>query len=143
MRAKDRQRLDVVKSLLAEITNASKTSAPADTDIAILQIINKTKSKAQDSIQEARKAGREDIVEKEKVGITFLEEYASKVNSMSPEQIRAVVEKVVASMGKDDKGNPPGMGQVLKNVMLELEGEPVLRADVAQTVKQYLKEVRN
>lgn len=143
MRAKDRQRLDVVKSLLAEITNASKTSNPADTDIAILQIINKTKTKARDSILEAKKAGREDIVEKEKAGITFLDEYASKVDSVGDEEIRGVVEKVVAAMGKDETGKPLGMGQVMKNVMLELEGKPVLRADVVKVVKKYLKQVRD
>jgi uncharacterized protein YqeY len=133
MRAKNTLQLSVLRSLLAEITNAQKTSSPPTDDLGILAIINKTRAKSQVSIDEAVAAGREDLAEKEKAQLEVLSLYADMVKTVGRDEIREVVERVVGELGAGVK-----MGEVIKVVSKELEGRPVVRAEVAGVVKEVL-----
>src|SRR3954471_6261859 len=52
MRAKDTARLSVLRSLLADITNASKTSSPITNDVALLALLRKRISASQTATDE-------------------------------------------------------------------------------------------
>ncbi|KAL7270990.1 hypothetical protein RUND412_006277 [Rhizina undulata] len=132
MRAKDTNRLNVLRSLLAEITIASKTPSPPTTDLHILAIINKTKTKSLASISEFRAAGREDLVAKEEGQVVVLEEYVKKVATVGREEIETVVRGVV------EGGMGGNMGEVIKEVLKVMEGKPVVKAEVAAVVKNVM-----
>ena len=136
MRSKNQVQLSVLRSLLAEITNAQKTAAPPNDDLAILQIINKTRQKSGVSIEEARSAGREDLAEKELAQLNVLNEYAKLVDTVDKGEIVQVVESVVARL--KGEGARTAMGDVIKAVTKELEGRPVVRSLVAEAVKEVL-----
>jgi uncharacterized protein YqeY len=136
MRAKDTNRLDVLRGVLAEITNASKTDNPPTTDVHILSIIRKARTKSEGSAQEFEGAGREDLAEKEKAQIAILEEYAGQVETVSKEEIDLVVAQVTSKM--DD----PKMNPVMKGVMDVFKDKPVVKAEVAAAVKSFLKLLR-
>ncbi|KAA8904486.1 Yqey-like protein-domain-containing protein [Sphaerosporella brunnea] len=134
MRSKNTLQLSVLRSLLAEITNAQKTATPPKDDLGILAIINKTRSKSAVSIDEARAAAREDLVEKEQAQLLLLDAYADMVKTVGRDEIAGVVRRVVDALGQGERK----MGDVIKAVSKELEGRPVVRAEVAGVVKEVL-----
>jgi uncharacterized protein YqeY len=133
MRAKNTLQLSVLRSLLAEIMNAQKTATPPTDDLGILAIINKTRAKSQVSIDEATAVGRQDLVEKEQAQLDVLGQYADMVKTVGRDEIKEVVQRVVGELGEGVK-----MGEVIKVVAKELEGRPVVRAEVAGVVKEVL-----
>lgn len=138
MKAKDTNRLNVLRTLLAEVANSAKTSNPIKSDLQLLSILRKRAAAAKNAGDEAKAAGRDDLVEKEQQQAAVLEEYAGSVETLSEDQIREAVIAVVDGVQGDSKSN---MGQVLKKVIGpggSLEGKPVDRAEVARIVKQVL-----
>lgn len=139
MRAKDTNRLNVLRALLAEITNAAKTPNPITTDMQLLSLIRKRSAAAKDAGKEFAAAGRPDLVEREQAQVKVLEEYAGNVETMSEADVKAAVVKVVEAVkAAAEKVN---MGDVLKKLLGPggvLEGKPVERSEVARIVKQTL-----
>jgi uncharacterized protein YqeY len=130
MRSKNKAHLSVLRTILAEITNASKTSNPANTDLSILAIINKQRSQIEGAVEEFAAAGREELVAEERERLGVLQEYAARVKTIGDEEVAAVVRSVLERM--EVKGN---MGEVMKSVLKELEGRPVVKGTVARIVK--------
>jgi uncharacterized protein YqeY len=136
MRSKNQTQLSVLRGLLAEIKNAQLTDRPPNDDVAILQIINKTRTKSATSIAECRSANRQDLVEKEEAQLAVLDGYAGSVKTVEKDEIRDVVEKVVARLqGEEVRVN---IGDVMRAVTKEFEGRPVVKSEVASVVKEVL-----
>ena len=66
MKAKDTNRLNVLRGLLAEVTNAAKTAQPLDSDMKLLGLLRKRTSAANQAAKEFSDAGRQDLTEKER-----------------------------------------------------------------------------
>ncbi|KAK3111068.1 hypothetical protein LTR53_014044 [Teratosphaeriaceae sp. CCFEE 6253] len=140
MRAKDAPRLDVLRALLADITNAAKTSTPIATDMQLLSLLRKRLTASQTAKAEFVGAGRQDLAEKEGLQGSVLEEYAGGVKVVGVERVREVVRAVAEEEGGDG-GKGLGMGEVIKKLLGpggRLEGENVDRAEVARVVKEVL-----
>lgn len=138
MKAKDTNRLNVLRTLLAEVSNSAKTSNPIKSDLQLLSILRKRAAAAKSAGDEAKAAGREDLMEKEQQQAAVMDEYAGSVETMGEDEIREAVKVVVDGLGE---GGAKNMGQVLKQVIGpggSLEGKPVDRAEVARIVKQVL-----
>jgi hypothetical protein len=142
MKEKDTNRLNVLRGLLAEVTNAAKTNNPVKTDMQLLTILKKRATTAKQASGEFKSAGRDDLVEKEEDQVKVLEEYAGDVQTMSNDDIRDIVietvEDVKAQQSAPGKIN---MGDILKKLLApggKLDGKPVERAEVAIIVKEVL-----
>lgn len=141
MKAKDKTRLDVVRALLADITNSAKTSNPIKTDMQLLALIKKRSTAAKAASQEFEEAGRPELVDKEREQIEVLEQYASEVKTMSEDDIKNAVQTVVDEVKAAAQSAKVNMGDVLKKILGpggSLEGKPVDRSEVARVVKQIL-----
>lgn len=138
MQAKDTNRLNVLRGLLAQTLNASKTSNPINTDMQMLTLIKKTSAQSRTASGEFKAAGRNDLADKEDTQIRILEEYAAGVEVVGTEEISKVIEDVVSAM--QNTGQKLALGDVLKRVFSpELLGnKPADRAEVARVVKQIL-----
>ncbi|KAF2489327.1 GatB/YqeY domain-containing protein [Lophium mytilinum] len=134
MKAKDTQRLTVLRSLLASITNASKTSSPIANDAALYTLLNKRISECNTAAKEFGEAGRQDLVEKEQGEVVVLKEIAERCGALSEEEVRGVVEGVVEGM-KGEKGGVQ-VGKATGKVLGELKGKPVDREMVMRVVKE-------
>src|SRR5262245_51749597 len=66
LRSKDKPRLAVLRALLAEITNASKTAKPIATDSHFYTLLARQIKSSNAAIEEFAAAKREDLVEKER-----------------------------------------------------------------------------
>ncbi|KAF2721473.1 GatB/YqeY domain-containing protein [Polychaeton citri CBS 116435] len=140
MRAKDTARLNVLRSILADVTNASKGPNAVKTDMQLLSILRKKSSAAKAAGEEFKSAGRQDLVDKEEGQAKILEEYAGGVELMREEEVReAVVKAVQDVMAKG--GDKIPMGEVMKNLLGpggSLDGKPVEKAQVSRVVKEVV-----
>lgn len=139
MRAKDANRLAVLRSVLAATLNASKTDKPIRTDAQLVSLLQKTAGKSQEAAQEARAAGREDLAEKEEAQQRILEEYAagSGVREVGDAEIRQLVEFTKAALLAEGVPEKTLAGQVTKKVLAAggpLDGAQVNKSAVAKII---------
>jgi len=138
MQAKDSNRLAVLRSLLTQTINASKTSSPVTTDLQMLALLRKNAAASRMALDEFRSAGRSDLADKEDRQLQVMEEYAGSVETVGEEEIRSAVAGVIDKMKADQAKLQ--MGEVLKRVFAPevLGGKPVERGEVVKIVKDIL-----
>jgi uncharacterized protein len=141
MRAKDAARLAVLRSVLAAVTNASKTAKPVATDAQLVALLQKTARASEDATAEFRAAGRDDLVDKEQRQVDILREYVagSGVAVVAEDDLRAAVAQVVGDLGGAEA--KPKLGDVMKALFAAggpLEGKSVEKADLARIVKEVV-----
>jgi len=139
MKARDTNRLNVLRGILAETTNASKTSTPFKTDIQLLSLLRKRAAASKAAAQEFGAAKRDDLRDKEEAQIAVLNEYASKVKVAGKDEVMETIAKVIEEMRT--QGISVNTGSVLKAVIGAggaLDGRPVENAEVASIVKEML-----
>lgn len=136
MRAKDTNRLNALKALLADVTNASKTSKPITTDMHVLSLLRKRSSAAKEAAQSFQDASRPDLKEKEDAQAKVFNEYVGEVETIGDEEIAAAVKSVVEDLRS--KGEKTDKGTVLKRLIGPggtFDGKPVEKAAVARAVQ--------
>ncbi|KAI1823119.1 Yqey-like protein-domain-containing protein [Xylaria intraflava] len=138
MREKNAARLSVVRGVLAATLNASKTSSPITTDVALVALLRKQARACADARAEFEAAGRADLVEKEAAQIVVLEEYmaGSGVEELGEDQLRAVVRDTAASLGEK-----PKLGDIMKALVGpdgRLSGKSFEKAELARIVNETL-----
>jgi uncharacterized protein YqeY len=142
LKSKDKARLNVLRSLLADITNSQKAGSPIKDDNALLVQLRKRIGSAQDAAKQAADVSRPDLVEKEKEQIDILEQYAGNIKTMPEEEIRSIIEGIVTQLEKD--AQPLTSGNILKKCFGSVgsgafEGRIVDRATVVKMVKELSK----
>jgi uncharacterized protein YqeY len=138
MQAKDTTRLNVLRALLAQTLNASKTNSPIVTDVQVRALLKKNSAASRAAAAEFKAAGRLDLAEKEEGQVSIMEEYAGSVEMVEEEEVKRVAEGIIAKMKSE--GAEIRQGDVLKRVFApEVLGEKnVDRGDVAKVVKEIL-----
>lgn len=106
-------RLDVLRGILAETTNQSKSSSkPLSSDAQILSILRKRAKAAEDAAAGFKSAKRMDLTEKEMSQLSVLEEYINGVETVGEEEIRKLAGQVIGQRKLD--GLPVTKGNVIK-----------------------------
>lgn len=98
----------------------------------VLVILQKEIKSRRESIADAEKAGRSDLISDSEAEISILEEYLPQ--SFTQDEIEAMAKEVIAQEGASSMQD---MGKVMKLLMPKVQG----RADgsqVSQTVRQLL-----
>ena len=138
MQNKDRDRLDVLRGLISDVTNATKTSNPLTTDMHILSLLRKRAAASRDAAQEFSKSGREDLKDREYAQVSVLEEYAGSVDTVSDEEISARIGDVInGANASQEAGQKLSKGSVMRKLLGPggiLEGKPVEKSNVAKLV---------
>jgi uncharacterized protein YqeY len=112
MRAKDTVALNVVRNLKSALKYAAIEKHGADgelDDAGAITVIRRELKKLQDSAEGAEKAGRADAVESVRAEMAVLERYLPA--AMSPEELAALVDAVIAETGATSKKE---MGAVMR-----------------------------
>ena len=103
LRSKDKPRLAVLRALLADITNASKTSTPVASDATFYLLLQKQIKASHAAVGEFQAAKRDDLVDKEKVQLAVLKEYRDRIHVLAPAAMASLVRRVVAEeKGRDE-----------------------------------------
>lgn len=141
MLEKDTNRLSVLRSLIADVTNAAKSNTPIKTDMQLLSLLRKRQAAANQAKQEFEAAGRRDLVEKEEGQVVVLEQYAESMDMLSADEIRDAVMKAVDEVKEQQSVGKTNMGDVLKKVLGtggSLDGKAVDRKEVTRIVKEVM-----
>ena len=116
MRAGEKDKLTVVRMLISDIKKKAEADGGQshEDEAAILQ---KTVKMRSDTIEQAKAAGRDEIVQKEQVEIEWVKAYLPQ--QMTPEEVEAKVKEVAAAIdyqgGKDT-------GRFMKEWMSKYKG---------------------
>lgn len=130
MKAKDSFKLNVIRFLLAQIKNKEiDLRKPLNND-EIYKIIQTLVKQRKESIVFSEKAGRADLIEKEKAELSLLESYLPK--ALSDEEITAIIKDVIKELNATQKD----FGKVMKTLMPKIAG----RADGAK-VNELVKKL--
>ena len=86
-------------------------------DAAVMSILQKEIKNRRESLEEARKANRADLVEANEAEIQVLQAFLPE--AMPTEELRALVQAAIAETGAS---SPADMGKVMKTVMPKVAG---------------------
>lgn len=135
MRAKDSNALMVLRALKSAIKYAAieKGGADAELDeVEALAVIRKQIKQRQDSVEDYKKGGRDELVEKESAEIVVLETYLPA--ALAEDEVNALIDASIAEIGATSRKD---MGAVMKVLQEKIAG----RADnktLSQGVMQRL-----
>lgn len=134
MKSGDPVRLSVVRGMVSAFTNelVAKRKTPRDilSDDETLAVIARLARQRQDSIEQFRAGGREDLAVSEEAELAVLKTYLPA--QMNEDEIRRSVEAKKAELGIADKSK---LGMLIGAVMKDLKG----KADGA-LVKKFAEE---
>lgn len=102
-------------------------------DAEVLRLVQKEAKARQESISDAEKADRPDLIERAEAELAVLKEFLPE--ELSDEEVEAIVEETIAETGASSMAD---MGKVMQAVMPKIQG----RADgghVSQLVRQKLQ----
>tara|TARA_B100001013_G_C24617749_1_gene445893 strand:- start:1357 stop:1800 length:444 start_codon:yes stop_codon:yes gene_type:complete len=122
MKSGDRDRLKVIRLILAAINQIEIDSRTILEDNDIIKTINKMVKQRRDSIAQFSKGGRDDLVEIETNEIAILENYLPK--KLSDSELDTIIAEAVSNLKAD---NMKDMGKVMNTVKHAIEG----RADMS------------
>ncbi len=132
MKAKDTQKRDALRLLNSAFKQIEVDERKELSDEDVIKIIQKQVKQRNDSIEQYKEAGRDDLVAKEQLEIDYYKAYLPA--QLSDEELevalRTIIEKVGATSMKD-------MGKVMGSATKELSG----KADgkrINQAVKKML-----
>ena len=134
MRAKDTIKLSVLRLLKSALKYGAiaKSGAEAElNDAEVAQVIRKQARQRQDSIESFEKAGRAELVQKEKEELSILNGYLPQ--PMSADEISKVVRETIAEAGATSRAQ---MGAVMKALQAKVAGRVDGKALSAEVQKQ-------
>jgi uncharacterized protein YqeY len=122
MKAGDKDRLKVVRLILAAIKQIEIDQRTELDDAAVLGVLNKMVKQRRDSISQFREGGRDDLAQTEQDEIAVIENYLPE--QLSDEELDAMVSAAISETGAESIRD---MGKVMGAVKAKAEG----RADMA------------
>ena len=133
MRRKDAARLSALRMLKAALMNKNVEKGRDLDDSEALQVVSALVKQRRDSIDQFRKGGRQDLVDKEAAELAILDAY------LPPAADPALVEQaVVAAIAETSATSAKDIGKVMKAAMARLTGQTVDGKVVNELVRKKL-----
>ncbi len=132
MRQRDAQRRDVLRLTLASLHNAEIAAGEVLDDPAVLDVLAKEAKRRRESIEEFRKADRNDLVEKEESELAILQPYLPQL--ISRDEIVQAARQVIEEAGAS---GPQDLGKVMPVLMQQFRGRADGR-EVNEVVRELL-----
>ena len=132
MKAGEKDRLKVVRLMLAAIKQIEVDKRIELDDADVLAVLTKMVKQRRDSIEQFEKGKREDLVKIERDEITVIEDYLPK--QLAPDELAAMVDEVIRATGADSIRD---MGKVMGQIKAKAAGRVDMGA-VSATVKERL-----
>lgn len=131
MKARDRLTVSTIRMLQSEIRNAEIAKRDDLDDGELLAVVSREARKRREAIEEFEKAGRQDLVDREKAELSVVQRYMPE--QLSADEIRRLAAEAIEEAGASSPGD---MGKVMGKLMPRLKG----RADGRQ-VNQMVREM--
>jgi uncharacterized protein YqeY len=117
MKSGDEVRKRTVRMVIAAIKQAEVDKRVELDEMAVISLIQKEVKNRRESIEEAKKADRADLIADNEAEIKVLEVFLPK--AMPEEELRAIVQAAIEETGAS---TPADMGKVMKIVMGRVAG---------------------
>lgn len=134
MKAKDADRLSVLRMVKANLMNRKIEKGGELTDDEVTKALQTLVKQRRDSIEQYENAGRADLAAKEAAEIGFIEVYLPQ--AATAEEIAAAVEAAAAETGA---ASMKDMGTLMKAAMANLAGKNADGKMVSEAVKARLQ----
>jgi hypothetical protein len=132
MRSGDAVRKTTIRMALAAIKQAEVDKQTTLDDMAVIALLQKEIKNRKEAIEEAKTAGREDLISENETEIDVLEVFLPE--AMSEDELREIVSNAVAETGATSMAD---MGKVMK-VALEKVAGRAPGGEVSAMVKELL-----
>jgi len=129
MRAKDKERLGVIRLILAAIKQQEVDTRTALDDAAVLAVLDKMLKQRRDSISQYEAAGRNDLAQKEQFEVEVLQQYMPE--ALGEAELEQLIKDAITASGAQSMKD---MGKIMNELRPKVQG----RADMAQ-VSQKVK----
>ncbi len=134
MRAKDKDKLSVLRMVKSTITNKEIDKGSDLTDEEIIKVLNTLVKQRRDSAEQYEKGGRAELAEKETAEIAVIEEYLPQ--AATEEEIAKAVDEAITETGASSMKD---MGNVMKTSLAKLSDKTVDGKAVSQVVREKLQ----
>jgi uncharacterized protein YqeY len=118
MKAQAPETLTALRMLNAQIKDATVNAGKDPTDEAVATIVAKAIKQRQDSVDQFKAAGRNDLADKEQREIELFRAYQPQ--QLGASEIEALVRKVIAETGAAGKKD---LGKVMQALMPQVKGK--------------------
>ena len=132
MKTGDEVRKRTVRMALAAVKQAEVDKRIELDDTAVINLLQKEVKNRRESLEEAKKANRADLIDANEAEIKVLEAFLPK--AMPAEELRALVQAAITETGAT---SPSDMGKVMKVVMAKVAGRAP-NDMVSATVRELL-----
>jgi len=132
MKAGDKDRLKVVRLILAAIKQVEVDTRAELDDAAVLAVLTKMVKQRRDSVEQFEKGNREDLAKIERDEIAILEQYLPE--QLSADELAAMVDEVILATGAEGIRD---MGKVMGQIKAKAAGRADMGA-VSASVKERL-----
>jgi len=132
MKAGEKDRLKVVRLILADIKRVEVDTRKELDDATLLGIMEKAVKQRRDSIEQFTKGGRDDLADIEKAELAVIETYLPE--QLSDDELAALVSEVIAATGAESIRD---MGKVMGAIKAKAAGKADMGA-VGALVKARL-----
>lgn len=133
MKSGDEVRKRTVRMALAAVKQAEVDKRIELDDAAVMSLLQKEIKNRRESLEEAKKASRSDLIESNEAEIKVLQAFLPE--AMPAEELRAIVQAAIAETGA---ASPADMGRVMKTVMPRVAGRAP-NDMVSATVRELLQ----
>lgn len=136
MRARDQNRLGILRMVSAAIKQQEIDGRVALDDTGVIAVLQKMIKQRRDAGEQFRTAGRQDLADKEAFEIRVIEGYLPQ--PLSQAEVAALVEDLINEVGANSMKD---MGKVMASLKAKLQGRADLGA-VSALVKRQLNRSR-
>lgn len=133
MRAKDKERLGVIRLMLSECKRIEVDERIELDDTRVLAILDKMIKQRRDSAKQFTDAGRTELADQENFEITVIQDFMPA--ALGEAEVAQLVEKAIAESGAESARD---MGKVMALLKPQLQGRADIGA-VSQIVKSKLQ----
>jgi len=95
MKSGDKLRMMALRGILTEMSRLEKDLRRDPNDAEIIQIIKRERAKREETLEFARKAARQDLIEQNETEARILESYLPAATS--PDEVRAEIQAAIAA----------------------------------------------
>ncbi|MGD9108756.1 MAG: GatB/YqeY domain-containing protein [Gammaproteobacteria bacterium] len=132
MRAREQQRLDVIRFLLAAIKQREIDEKITLDDTQILSVIEKQIKQLKDAITQYKEAGRNELVQKESFALELLQTYMPA--QLSDAELEIIIKTTITETGA---ASIRDMGKVMGVLKAKIQGQADM-GKVSSLVKKLL-----
>ena len=134
MRARDQQRLEAIRMVRSALLNAEKAKGEDLSDTESAEVLGREVRQRREAIEEAQKANRPEIAEREKTGLAIVMAYLPE--QLSREQILELAKKAITELGAKGPGD---RGRVMGKLMPAVRGKADGK-EVSSVVEELLSQ---